>query len=244
MRSKTSRRKWALSAAALGMLAMPLRGQDEGLADLRRRMVDTQIRARGVADAKVLAAMARVPRHEFVPESVRTQAYDDYPLPIGERQTISQPYIVALMTSLLELKGGERVLEIGTGSGYQAAVLSEIAGEVYTMEILEPLSQRAQQRLTSLGYDNIHFRVGDGWKGWPEAAPFDGIVVTAAPEKIPQALLEQLKVGGRMVVPVGSFFQDLMVLTKTANGYEKRNVIPVRFVPMTGEAEREKSPSR
>jgi len=225
------------------MLAMPLRGQDEGLADLRRRMVDTQIRARGVADAKVLAAMARVPRHEFVPEGVRTQAYDDYPLPIGERQTISQPYIVALMTSLLELKGGERVLEIGTGSGYQAAVLSEIAGEVYTMEILEPLSQRARQRLTALGYGNIHFRVGDGWKGWPEAAPFDGIVVTAAPEKIPQALLEQLKVGGRMVVPVGSFFQDLMVLTKTPNGYEKRNVIPVRFVPMTGEAEREKSPS-
>jgi len=243
MRSKSSRRTWALSAAALGMLAMPLRGQDEGLVDLRQRMVDTQIRARGVADSKVLAAMARVPRHEFVPESVRAQAYDDYPLPIGERQTISQPYIVALMTSLLELKGGERVLEIGTGSGYQAAVLSEIAGEVYTMEILEPLSQKAQRRLTALGYDNIHFRVGDGWKGWPDAAPFDGIVVTAAPEKIPQALLEQLKVGGRMVVPVGSFFQDLMVLTKTANGYEKRNVIPVRFVPMTGEAERQ-NPSR
>lgn len=244
MRSKTPRRTWALSAVALGMLAMPLRGQDEALADQRRRMVDTQIRARGVADSKVLSAMARVPRHEFVPDKVRGQAYEDYPLPIGERQTISQPYIVALMTSLLDLKGGERVLEIGTGSGYQAAVLAEIAGEVYTMEILEPLSVAAQRRLTALGYTNIHFRVGDGWKGWPEAAPFDGIVVTAAPEKVPQALLDQLKVGGRLVVPVGSFFQDLKVLTKTADGSEQRNVIPVRFVPMTGEAERQKPPNR
>ncbi len=244
MTSNISKRTFALSAAALWMLAMPLEGQDDGLADLRRQMVDTQIRARGVADSKVLAAMARVPRHEFVPETVRAQAYEDYPLPIGEKQTISQPYIVALMTSLLQLEGGEKVLEIGTGSGYQAAVLSEIAGEVYTMEILAPLSARAQRRLTALGYANIRYRVGDGWQGWPEAAPFDGIVVTAAPEKVPQGLIDQLKVGGRMVVPVGSFFQDLKVLTKTPTGYETRNVIPVRFVPMTGEAERQNPPSR
>ncbi len=218
---------------------MPLAGQQDPFAELRQRMVDTQIRARGVTDARVLAAMASVPRHLFVPEKVRAQAYEDYPLSIGERQTISQPYIVALMTSLLDLEGGERVLEIGTGSGYQAAVLSEIAAEVYTMEILEPLSAQAQRTLATIGRTNIHFRVGDGWKGWPEAAPFDDIIVTAAPEKIPQTLLDQLRVGGRMVVPVGSFFQDLLVVTKTAAGYEKRNVIPVRFVPMTGEAERQ-----
>jgi protein-L-isoaspartate(D-aspartate) O-methyltransferase len=218
---------------------MPLAGQQDPFAELRQRMVDTQIRARGVTDARVLAAMASVPRHLFVPDKVRAQAYEDYPLSIGERQTISQPYIVALMTSLLELEGGERVLEIGTGSGYQAAVLSEIAAEVYTMEILAPLSAQAQRTLAAVGRTNIHFRVGDGWKGWPEAAPFDDIIVTAAPEKIPQTLLDQLRVGGRMVVPVGSFFQDLLVVTKTAAGYEKRNVIPVRFVPMTGEAERQ-----
>jgi protein-L-isoaspartate(D-aspartate) O-methyltransferase len=142
------------------------------------------------------------------------------------------------MTSLLGLHGGEKVLEIGTGSGYQAAVLAEIAREVYTIEILEPLSRTAQRTLAGLGYTNVRFRVGDGWKGWPEAAPFDGIVVTAAPEEVPQPLLEQLKIGGRLVIPVGSFFQDLMVLTKTEKGYDKRNVIPVRFVPMTGEAQR------
>lgn len=239
MRPGTSRRRLALSTVGLWIAAMPLAGQQDPFAELRQRMVDTQIRARGVTDARVLAAMASVPRHLFVPEKVRAQAYEDYPLSIGERQTISQPYIVALMTSLLDLEGGERVLEIGTGSGYQAAVLSEIAAEVYTMEILEPLSAQAQRTLATIGRTNIHFRVGDGWKGWPEAAPFDDIIVTAAPEKIPQTLLDQLRVGGRMVVPVGSFFQDLLVVTKTAAGYEKRNVIPVRFVPMTGEAERQ-----
>jgi protein-L-isoaspartate(D-aspartate) O-methyltransferase len=227
-----------LLAALVAPLAMPMHAQEDPTAERRRRMVDTQIRARGISDPRVLAAMAHVPRHQFVPDTVRAQAYDDYPLPIGAQQTISQPYIVALMTSLLELSGDEKVLEIGTGSGYQAAVLAELAREVYTIEILEPLSATAQKTIGGLGYRNIQFRVGDGWAGWPDAAPFDEIIVTAAPEKVPQPLLDQLKVGGRLVIPVGSFFQDLLVLTKTATGLEKKNVIPVRFVPMTGEAQK------
>ena len=227
-----------LLAALVAPLAVPSWAQEDATVERRHRMVDGQIRARGVTDSRVLEAMARVPRHQFVPDAVRGQAYDDYPLPIGEQQTISQPYIVALMTSLLELKGDEKVLEIGTGSGYQAAVLAELANEVYTIEILEPLSARAQKTIAALGYQNIRFRVGDGWAGWPEAAPFDDIIVTAAPEKVPQPLLDQLKVGGRLVIPVGSFFQDLLVYTKTATGLEKKNVIPVRFVPMTGEAQK------
>ena len=229
---------FGLLAALVSPLATPMHAQEDPTAERRRRMVDTQIRARGISDPRVLAAMASVPRHQFVPDTVRAQAYDDYPLPIGAQQTISQPYIVALMTSLLELSGDEKVLEIGTGSGYQAAVLAELAREVYTIETLEPLSATAQRALGLLGYRNIQFRVGDGWAGWPEAAPFDEIIVTAAPEKVPQPLLDQLKVGGRLVIPVGSFFQDLLVLTKTANGLEKKNVIPVRFVPMTGEAQK------
>jgi protein-L-isoaspartate(D-aspartate) O-methyltransferase len=229
----------ALLLALVAPLATPMDAQSDPFRERRERMVATQIRARGVEDDRVLEAMRRVPRHLFVPEGVRAQAYDDFPLPIGSQQTISQPYIVALMTSLLDLSGGERVLEIGTGSGYQAAVLAEIAGEVYTVEILEPLAANAQRTLGSLGYDNIRFKVGDGYAGWSEGAPFDGIVVTAAPEKIPQPLLDQLKVGGRLVIPVGNFFQDLLVLRKTASGsYEKKNVIPVRFVPMTGEAQK------
>jgi len=227
-----------LLVALVAPLATPMHGQEDATAERRRRMVDGQIRARGISDTRVLAAMSRVPRHLFVPDGVRSQAYEDYPLPIGAQQTISQPYIVALMTSLLELSGDEKVLEIGTGSGYQAAVLAELAREVYSIEILEPLSATAGQTLAGLGYANLHLRVGDGWQGWPEAAPFDGIVVTAAPEKVPQPLLDQLKVGGRLVIPVGAFFQDLLVLTKTATGLEKRNVIPVRFVPMTGEAQK------
>ncbi|QQR76247.1 MAG: protein-L-isoaspartate(D-aspartate) O-methyltransferase [Holophagales bacterium] len=208
------------------------------MAALRERMVDTQIVTRGVRQPAVLQAMKAVPRHLFVPEPFRAQSYEDYPLPIGAQQTISQPYIVALMTELLDLTGDERVLEIGTGSGYQAAVLSRVAGEVYTIEILEPLGRQAQRILGELGYKNVHTRIGDGYQGWPEAAPFDAIVVTAAPERIPQPLLDQLKVGGRMVIPVGAFFQDLLVLTKTPNGVDKKNIIPVRFVPMTGEAQK------
>lgn len=233
--------EWFGSLAALLLLlwvpfgAPPARADD--LADRRRQMVEGQIRARGVEDARVLAAMEKVPRHLFVPETVRAQAYDDYPLPIGENQTISQPYIVALMTSLLALDGDDRVLEIGTGSGYQAAVLGEIAADVFSVEILDALSQRARETLSGLGYRNVRLRVGDGFAGWPEEAPFDAIVVTAAPPRVPQPLLDQLKVGGRLVIPVGRFFQDLLVYTKTANGVEKRNVIPVRFVPMTGEVQ-------
>ena len=216
--------------------------QPDAFAEKRRRMVESQIRARDVHDSRVLEAMARVPRHLFVPEEFRAQAYDDYPLPIGFDQTISQPYIVALMTSLLELKGGEKVLEIGTGSGYQAAVLSQIAGHVYTIEILPELAARARNELAELGYANVEARTGDGWAGWPENAPYDGILVTAAPPRVPEPLLQQLKVGGRLVIPVGSFFQDLLVYTRTEKGFEKRNVIPVRFVPMTGEAEKSPEP--
>jgi protein-L-isoaspartate(D-aspartate) O-methyltransferase len=224
---------------ALFVSSAAARGQGDGFAAERRRMVESQIRARDVRDGRVLTAMASVPRHLFVPQAFRPQAYEDYPLPIGNEQTISQPYIVALMTSLLELDGGERVLEIGTGSGYQAAVLAEIAGEVFTIEILPPLVERARATLTELGYENVVLRAGNGWAGWPDKAPFDGILVTAAPPRVPEALLEQLAVGGRLVIPVGRFFQDLLVYTKTEAGFEKRNVIPVRFVPMVGETEKE-----
>jgi len=235
----------SLVAAMLLLALFPFgraAAQESDFAAKRERMVQTQIAARHVDDPRVLAAMAKVPRHAFVPPELRAQAYEDYPLPIGEDQTISQPYIVALMTSLLELKGGEHVLEIGTGSGYQAAVLAEIAGDVSTIEILEPLASRARRLLGELGYHNIDVRAGDGSGGWPEKAPFDGIVVTAAPPRVPQALLDQLKVGGRLVIPVGSFFQDLLVYTRTAAGFDKRNVIPVRFVPMTGDTKGDKLP--
>lgn len=207
---------------------------------LRQAMVGTQIAGRGVTDSLVLAAMLKVPRHLFVPPEYKRHAYADHPLPIGEDQTISQPYIVALMTELLNLKGDERVLEIGTGSGYQAAVLSEIVREVYSIEILEKLAATAARRLDSLGYKNVHVMCGDGYKGWPEKAPFEAIVVTAAPDHVPKPLKEQLKVGGRLVIPVGEVFQELMVITRTARGYESRSVIPVRFVPMTGEAQKRK----
>lgn len=226
-----------LAASLCYLGGVPASAQEDSLAAKRRQMVDV-VRGRGVSDGRVLRAMGEVPRHLFVPENVRPQAYEDFPLPIGSQQTISQPYIVALMTSLLDLKGGEKVLEIGTGSGYQAAVLSKVAGEVYTIEILGPLSENARKAIDGLGYGNIHFRVGDGYAGWPEAAPFDGILVTAAPEKVPQPLLDQLKIGGKLVIPVGSFFQDLLVYTRTASGIERKNVAPVRFVPMTGEAQK------
>jgi len=204
----------------------------------RSSMVRNQIESRGVNEPRVLDAMRFVPRHLFVPLDVRDRAYLDAPQPIGEGQTISQPYIVALMTSLLNLRGDEKVLEIGTGSGYQAAVLARLVREVYTIEIIEPLSRRAQKTFQEMGLRNVHARIGDGYQGWPEAAPFDAIVVTAAPEKVPQPLLDQLKVGGRMVIPVGREFQDLQLLTKTAEGVIRKTVLPVRFVPMTGEVEK------
>jgi protein-L-isoaspartate(D-aspartate) O-methyltransferase len=201
----------------------------------RNAMVEDQIAARGIADPRVLAAMRAVPRHEFVPESLREAAYDDRPLPIGNGQTISQPYIVAIMTELARIEPGANVLEVGTGSGYQAAVIHEIAGAVRSIEIVEPLAREAAQTLARLGYAGADVRFGDGYRGWPEAAPFDAILVTAAPERVPQPLLDQLAVGGRLVIPVGGFFQQLEVHTRGADGISVERVLPVRFVPMTGE---------
>ena len=204
----------------------------------RERMVRRQIEARDVRDPRVLKAMRSVPRHLFVPPSLRSHAYDDTPLPIGHEQTISQPYIVAFMSEALELKPDHRVLEIGTGSGYQAAVLAELAREVYSIEIVEPLAREAEQRLKQLGYSNIKLRVGDGYRGWPEAAPFDAIMVTAAPDHVPPALIEQLAEGGRLVLPVGRFSQNLVRIRRTPEGTRRESLLPVRFVPMTGEAEK------
>ena len=200
-------------------------------------MVRDQIQARGVADPCVLAAMRRIPRHEFVPEPVRDRTHEDRPLPIGHQQTISQPYIVALMTELLRPRAEMKVLEIGTGSGYQAAVLAECASEVYTIEILPQLGQRAAALLDRLNYDNVHTRIGDGFDGWAEHAPYDAIIVTAAPPRIPQPLLDQLAVGGRLVIPVGEGYQRLILVTRSESGFERRSVTPVRFVPMTGKAQ-------
>jgi len=202
---------------------------------LRKKMIETQIEARGIKDKRVLEAMLKVERHKFVPESQKPFAYEDGPLPIGYGQTISQPYIVALMTELLELKGKEKVLEIGTGSGYQAAILAELAKEVYTIEIIEELAQQAEKRLSDLGYKNIKVKVGDGYLGWPEFSPFDAIIVTCAPEDIPPALIEQLKEGGKMVIPVGKFFQELRLVTKKEGKVLIKNIIPVSFVPMIRE---------
>jgi len=202
---------------------------------MKEEMVETQIRARGIKDEGILNVMRKVDRHRFVPEEMRHQAYSDRPLPIGEGQTISQPYIVALMTQLLELKGGERVLEVGTGSGYQAAILAELANYVYTIEIIESLGLSAETLLRELGYRNIDVKIGDGYIGWDEFAPFDAIIVTAAPPHIPQPLLDQLKEGGRLVIPVGDYYQELKKVTKTKGQIESQNVTPVLFVSMTGE---------
>jgi len=237
------RRRRGLFAALAALLSGCSVNQSQGEAPEpgdwqaeRRRMVAQQVEARGVADPRVLEALRRVPRHELVPEEWRDRAYDDAPLPIGHGQTISQPYVVAYMTELLEVEAGEKVLEVGTGSGYQAAVLAELGAEVYTIEIVEPLAARAARDLERLGYENVHVRAGDGYRGWPEGAPFDAIVVTAAPDHVPEPLVEQLAVGGRMAIPVGSVFQEIVLLRRTPEGVEREEVMGVRFVPMTGEA--------
>jgi protein-L-isoaspartate(D-aspartate) O-methyltransferase len=226
-----------LAAAAFLVAACPT-GAETDPAEAREAMVRDQIEARDVRDPRTLRAMREVPRHEFVPPQLRGEAYADHPLPIGHRQTISQPYIVAFMTEALGLTGSERVLEIGTGSGYQAAVLAEIVEEVYSIEIVEPLAREAGERLARLGYANVHVRAGDGYGGWPERAPFDAIIVTAAAPRIPEPLKQQLKDGGRMVLPVGDDFQELIVVTRRGDSYEQSSVLPVRFVPMTGEVRR------
>jgi protein-L-isoaspartate(D-aspartate) O-methyltransferase len=201
----------------------------------RERMVQRQIAARGIDDERLLGALRAVPRHELVPEEYRHLAYADHPLPIGLDQTISQPYIVAYMTEKLALDGSEKVLEIGTGSGYQAAVLALLAREVYTIEIVSALAARARADLRRLGYDNVHVREGDGYRGWPGKAPFDAIIITAAPPRVPEPLVEQLAVGGRMILPVGESFQELVLITRDEEGVRRTRLIPVRFVPMTGE---------
>jgi protein-L-isoaspartate(D-aspartate) O-methyltransferase len=207
-------------------------------AKARRRMVDQHLRARDITDSHVLEVMGRVGRHRFVPEDFRGQAYADHPLPIGHEQTISQPYIVALMTQLARPKPTDRALDIGTGSGYQAAVLAELCKEVYSIEILKPLADGARTRLEELGYDNVTVRCGDGYQGWPDKAPFDVIIVAAAPDHVPKPLVEQLAPGGRLVIPVGSFYQELLLLQKQTDGaVRQESVIPVRFVPMTGKAQ-------
>jgi len=214
-----------------------LAARDE-LETARLRMVAEQIEGRGIRNLAVLDAMRKVPRHLFVPEMMRPHAYDDAPLPIGEGQTISQPYIVAIMSDLLGAGRGSRVLEIGTGSGYQAAVLAEMGAEVFTIEIVESLAAGAKERLARLGYGSVRCRAGDGYRGWPEEAPFDAVIVTAAPDHLPRPLVDQLRVGGRLVIPVGKGEQDLWVVTRTEEGTIREDKIPVRFVPMTGEAQR------
>ncbi|MEW6556305.1 MAG: protein-L-isoaspartate(D-aspartate) O-methyltransferase [Elusimicrobiota bacterium] len=198
-------------------------------------MVETQLKTRDITDKKVLQAMLKVERYKFVPKQYQKNAYDDTPLPIGYGQTISQPYIVALMTQLLNLKGNEKVLEIGTGSGYQAAILAELCkngGAVYTIEIIPELGKGAEKLLNTMGYKNISVKIDDGYLGWPEYAPFDGIIVTCAPDEIPQPLIDQLKDSGKMVIPVGEFWQELILVKKIKGKIIKKSIIPVRFVPM------------
>jgi protein-L-isoaspartate(D-aspartate) O-methyltransferase len=230
----------ALAAAACDSSGGQARGSGEADWQMQSdRMVKEQIESRGVKDPRVLAAMRSVPRHLFVPPASRDDAYGDFPLPIGDSQTISQPYIVALMSELLEVGPGSRVLEIGTGAGYQAAVLAAMGVEVYSIEILPRLCERARETLAELEVDRVEVRCGDGYGGWPEEAPFDGIIVTAAPATVPGPLLDQLAEGANMVIPVGNFYQELKVITRVGRNFQERSVIPVRFVPMTGEVERQ-----
>jgi protein-L-isoaspartate(D-aspartate) O-methyltransferase len=203
----------------------------------RWEMVESQIIARGIRNTAVIQAMLNVPRHAFVPEELRDEAYNDNPIPVGLGQTISQPYIVALMTELLNPASGRKILEVGTGSGYQSAVLAETGCDLYTIEIVENLAERARLILENLGYSNITYKIGDGYQGWEEHAPFDGIIVTAAPGHVPARLLEQLRVNGKMVIPVGDESQELLLIEKTDTGITKKKITAVRFVPMTGESE-------
>jgi protein-L-isoaspartate(D-aspartate) O-methyltransferase len=227
----------AIAAAGCGQ--KPTQASD--FAAERQQMVQQQLVARGIHEERVLATMAKVPREEFVPADERAGAYTDHPLPIGYDQTISQPYIVAFMTEQLHPKPSDRVLEIGTGSGYQAAILAELVSEVYSIEIVEPLAKNAEATLQRLGYKNVHVKIGDGYKGWPEPAPFDAIIVTCAPDRVPQPLVDQLKDGGRMIIPVGNRFAQELYLLEKKNGQLKESaVLPVRFVPMAGEATKQK----
>ncbi len=205
---------------------------DMSMEKLRDLMVKNQIEARGVSDKRVLNAMRTVERHKFIPGQHISNAYEDHPLPIGHGQTISQPYIVALMTELCELSGKEKVLEIGTGSGYQAAVLSLLVKEVYSIEIVQPLGKSARQKLAELGYNNVQVRIGDGYLGWPENSPFDVIILTASPQKIPQTLIDQLPEGGILIAPEGDFSQELIKITKQNGKITRRTITYVRFVPM------------
>lgn len=215
----------------------PDQDKENRFAELRYNMVETQLKSRDVKDSSVLDAMRTVPRHLFVPKSYHSESYRDGPLPISDGQTISQPYIVGIMTQLMKVDSTSKVLEIGTGSGYQAAVLAEICDSVFSIEIIESLAKKSDKLLDSLGYD-VQVRAGDGYAGWPNEAPFDAIIVTAAAPKIPQPLIDQLKVGARLVIPVGKISQELLVITKTADGSTKEKVFPVRFVPMTGEVQK------
>jgi protein-L-isoaspartate(D-aspartate) O-methyltransferase len=212
--------------------------EDPAFTKARQRMAQRDLRGRDIENARVLEVMGRVPRHLFVPEAIREAAYADRPLPIGEAQTISQPYIVALMTQLVEPQKTSRALDIGTGSGYQAAVLGEICKQVHSIEIVKPLADRAKKRLADLGYKNITVRHGDGYQGWKEKAPFDVIIVAAAPDHVPQPLIDQLAPGGKLVIPVGRHYQGLILIEKKKDGtVERKSVLPVRFVPMTGKAQ-------
>jgi protein-L-isoaspartate(D-aspartate) O-methyltransferase len=231
-------RRLAASLLAAGLVCASASAGDAYEAQ-RKAMVEQQIKKRGITKPEVLAAMEQVPRHMFVPDSLRSEAYSDRPLPLGQGRTVYQPYMVALMTSLLDLKHGDKVLEVGTGTGYHAAVLSRIAREVYSIEIVEPVASQASKRLSVLGYHNVEVKNGDGYRGWPDAAPFDAILLAVAPPSLPsiRPLFNQLRVGGKMVAPVGGFFQDLLVITKAADGLEKRTVIPVRLSPMKGKVQ-------
>ena len=227
----------ALLLAACAVGSAPGAADEEEMARRRAAMVETQLVARDITDPLVIAAMRKVPRHLFVPPALREQAYRDSPLPIGHGQTISQPYIVALMTQLARAAPGKKALDVGTGSGYQAAILAETCDEVFSIEILCDLAEQARARLESLGYRNVHVRCGDGYAGWPEEAPFDVIVVAAAPARIPRPLVEQLAPGGRLVIPVGNVSQELVVVEKLEDGSIRQFTAGgVRFVPMTGRA--------